>query len=88
MGTTWKRQLEMLGSLFRKAGPYVALELLLPGGTLFALALFLYQRRDDAVVKRRFRMLRRWMEGALALITPPAPVRASVRSFARMRATV
>jgi hypothetical protein len=28
-----------------KLGPYVLLELLLPGGTLFALLLFLYQRR-------------------------------------------
>jgi hypothetical protein len=35
-------------SLYRsgaKLGPYVLLELLLPGGTLFALLLFLYQRR-------------------------------------------
>ncbi|MGC1819125.1 MAG: hypothetical protein WA900_15895, partial [Casimicrobiaceae bacterium] len=29
----------------RKLGPYVLLELLLPGGTLFALALFLYRRQ-------------------------------------------
>ena len=37
-----------LGRLRRsgaKLGPYVLLELLLPGGTLFALLLFLYQRR-------------------------------------------
>jgi hypothetical protein len=32
--------------LLQKAGPYVLVELLLPGGTLFALLLFLYQRRQ------------------------------------------
>ena len=32
-----------------KLGPYVLLELLLPGGTLFALLLFLYQRRKPSV---------------------------------------
>ena len=88
MGTTLKQRLEMLGWLFRKAGPYVALELLLPGGTLFALALFLYQRRQGADVKRPFKLLRRWMDGALALVVPPAPVRASLRPVPRMRATI
>ena len=29
----------------QKAGPYLVLEMLLPGGTLFALLLFLWQRR-------------------------------------------
>jgi len=28
-----------------KLGPYVMLEILLPGGTLFAILLFLYRRR-------------------------------------------
>jgi hypothetical protein len=32
-----------------RLGPYVLLELLLPGGTLFALLLFLYQRRKLTV---------------------------------------
>jgi hypothetical protein len=32
----------------QKAGPYLLLEILLPGGTLFALLLFLYQRRQQA----------------------------------------
>ena len=36
--------LEALRTWARKLGPYVLLELLLPGGTLFALALFLYRR--------------------------------------------
>ena len=30
--------------LLRKLGPYVALEILMPGGTLLALLLFLYRR--------------------------------------------
>ena len=38
-------QLEPLYRSGAKLGPYVLLELLLPGGTLFALLLFLYQRR-------------------------------------------
>ena len=29
----------------RASGPYLMLELILPGGTLFALLLFLYRRR-------------------------------------------
>jgi hypothetical protein len=31
--------------LVHRAGPYVLLEILLPGGTLFALLLFLYRRK-------------------------------------------
>jgi hypothetical protein len=37
-------QFELLRRAGAKLGPYVLLELLLPGGTLFALLLFLYQR--------------------------------------------
>ena len=33
--------------LVRKFGPYLAVELLLPGGTLVALALYLYRNRSD-----------------------------------------
>ncbi|MCC6868926.1 MAG: hypothetical protein IT522_08890 [Burkholderiales bacterium] len=32
-----------LAKLARRAGPYLALELILPGGTLFALTLYLYR---------------------------------------------
>ena len=38
-----------LGLLIAKLGPYVMLEILLPGGTLFALLLFLYRRRKLAL---------------------------------------
>lgn len=37
--------LDILRRLGQKAGPYLLLEMLLPGGTLFALLLFLYRRR-------------------------------------------
>lgn len=35
--------------LLRKAGPYLLVEILLPGGTLLALLLFLYQRSQGSV---------------------------------------
>jgi hypothetical protein len=37
--------LETLRRYGQKLGPYLVLEILLPGGTLFALLLFLYRRR-------------------------------------------
>jgi hypothetical protein len=39
------RGLGTLRRLGQTAGPYLMLELLLPGGTLLALLLFLYRRR-------------------------------------------
>ena len=36
----------MTWELARRLGPYLMLEILLPGGTLFALLLFLYRRRQ------------------------------------------
>jgi len=37
--------LGILRKIGQKAGPYLLLEMLLPGGTLFALLLFLWQRK-------------------------------------------
>ena len=88
MRTTWMRRLEMLGSMFRKAGPYVALELVMPGGTILALALFLYQQRADARVQRPLRRVRRWLHGVRNFVTPPAHVRASLSTLVRIRASV
>jgi hypothetical protein len=82
------RRLEMVGGLLRKTGPYLALELLLPGGTLFALALFVYQRRREPRFARPFNRMRRWMQGTVAMFMPSAPARASVRMLGRTRATV
>jgi hypothetical protein len=46
METTIVRSVKIFGALLQKAGPYLLLEILLPGGTLFALLLFLYKRRQ------------------------------------------
>jgi hypothetical protein len=40
------RYIRFFGNLVQKAGPYLLLEILLPGGTLFALLLFAYQRKQ------------------------------------------
>ena len=37
--------MEILRRLGQRLGPYLVLEILLPGGTVLALLLFLYQRR-------------------------------------------
>ena len=42
------RSLTILRGLAEKLGPYLMLEILLPGGTLFALLLFLYRRRTSS----------------------------------------
>ena len=47
METTVVRSIKLFGALLQKAGPYLLLEILLPGGTLFALLLFLYRRQRD-----------------------------------------
>jgi hypothetical protein len=46
----YARSIRIVGSLVQKAGPYLLLEILLPGGTLIALLLFVYRRRDDLVL--------------------------------------
>jgi len=42
------RHLDVLCQWTRKLGPYVVIEILLPGGTMIALLLFLYRRRRPA----------------------------------------
>jgi hypothetical protein len=37
--------LELLRRLLSKVGPYLAMEIILPGGTLLALVLYLYRRQ-------------------------------------------
>jgi len=39
--------LEIARRLATKAGPYLVIEMLLPGGTLLALLLYLYRRRAN-----------------------------------------
>jgi len=71
MGTTVVRRLRTFGGLLEKAGPYLLIELLLPGGSLIALGLFLYQRSrqsadadaaqlgmmDEAIIKLHDRLV-------------------------------
>ena len=48
MKTSVLTSLKALAILLQKAGPYLLLEILLPGGTLFALLLFLIRRHQQA----------------------------------------
>lgn len=49
--------LEMLRRWGQKLGPYLILEILMPGGTLLALLLFLYRRRSTVPVFADIRRL-------------------------------
>lgn len=72
---------ETLKASSRKLGPYVLLELLLPGGTLFALALFLYRRQSTlgADLARGVTAMRRaWRRVRASLLRTPQ-TRASTR---------
>ena len=46
MFLTAAKSIRFFRNLVQKAGPYLLLEILLPGGTLFALLLFAYQRKQ------------------------------------------
>jgi hypothetical protein len=72
---------ESLKASSRKLGPYVLLELLLPGGTLFALALFLYRRQSTLAsdaARGMAAMRRAWRRVRASILRAPL-VRASVR---------
>ena len=43
MGTRIRNRLADFGRMVQRAGPYLLLEIVLPGGTLFALMLYLYR---------------------------------------------
>ena len=47
MGASIVYNFKVFGGFLQKAGPYLLLEILLPGGTLFALLLFLYRRSQQ-----------------------------------------
>jgi hypothetical protein len=47
METTIVKSFKIFGAMLQKAGPYLLLEILLPGGTLFALLLYLYRRQQN-----------------------------------------
>ena len=48
-----------LVAVLRSLGPYMAVELILPGGTLLALLLWLYRRRQRPLILRSFAALER-----------------------------
>ena len=75
MATTVLHAWNRLAPLVRTAGPYLLLELLMPGGTLLALLLFLYQRRDtlaaDWLAASVWRGRHRERDGLEALASAP-----------------
>ncbi|HEX4524931.1 MAG TPA: hypothetical protein VH704_15525 [Casimicrobiaceae bacterium] len=61
------RWLDILRKVGQKTGPYLMLEILLPGGTLLALLLFLYRRRRPDIgrdVQRAIQDVLRALAGA------------------------
>ncbi len=67
----------------QKVGPYLMLEMLLPGGTLLALLLFLWQRRRRDIRwagQRVVLVVMRTLAGALEQrCLVPAPIRLATR---------
>ena len=78
------RKLQAVVWLVRKAGPYLALEILMPGGTLLALLLFAYHRRVAARDPRALavRTLARRVVDEVRLRIAP------MRELARVRASI
>lgn len=61
----WKTR---LGSSLRKLGPYAAIELLLPGGSLIALSLWAVRNRSSIAAHARRAWARRSKQRAVGLI--------------------
>jgi hypothetical protein len=68
VGTAAVRSFRFFGILVEKAGPYLLLELLLPGGTLLALLLYVYRRQRPTGWVGARDMLRRWSERVLCRV--------------------
>ena len=56
---TMLKALRMVQQVVGKSAPYVLIEIVLPGGTMLALLLFLYQNRKSKMVTRRIDRIRR-----------------------------
>jgi len=70
------RSVGMTWELARRLGPYLMLEILLPGGTLLALLLFLYRRRQaNGATAARRNALANQVGGSLRVL-PRDPVHA------------
>jgi hypothetical protein len=78
--TNW---LDILRRFGQKAGPYLLLEMLLPGGTLVALLLFVYQRRKHDIrrgAQRAVLVVMRTLASVFEQrILVPAPIRVHTR---------
>ena len=93
MKTELIRKVQWMGWLLRRTGPYIALELLLPGGTAFALTLYLIERRRAALragaaPTRVDHIGRLAIRRGRALLARAAGAMEDVRGFVRSRATV
>jgi hypothetical protein len=90
---TAKQLLEMVMQTSQRLGPYVLIELVLPGGTMFALALFLYRhpevlRRHLARVRAGLGQLRSAVSGAIAAARTAVAVHSSVSLTAGIETAV
>jgi len=78
-----------LGRLVRRAGPYVVLEVVLPGGTLFALLLYLHRSGQLAslgqVAERAMARAANGTFDQLAFALGPMGVTPAANSYARQR---
>src|SRR5437764_13880328 len=61
VGTAAVRSFKFFGVLVQKAGPYLLLELLLPGGTLFALLLYVYRKQSSGTIAAPRNVVARWI---------------------------
>jgi hypothetical protein len=52
----WAAWIALAVAGLKEIGPYVAIEIILPGGTLIALLLWLYRRRQSAPAQRLLKL--------------------------------
>ena len=93
MKTELIRKVQWMGWLLRRTGPYIALEILLPGGTVFALMLYLVERRrvalrDGATPTRADHFGRLAFRRARVLMSRVNGIADDLRGLVRLRATV
>lgn len=76
IGMRWLDELRRLG---QRAGPYLVLEVLLPGGTLLALLLFVFERRRPDIARDMRRAIlasgRRLASGFHLAVLAPAAIK-------------
>ena len=93
MKTELIRKVQWMAWLLRRTGPYIALEVLLPGGTAFALMLYLIERRRLALragaTPTRIDVVGRIaLRNGRALVARVVNAMDDMRGFMRSRATV